>query len=419
MFDLIAAVLSFFYDLVPSYAAAIALLTLAVMVVLTPLTLKSTRSMLQLQALQPELKKLQVQYKDDRQKLNEEMMKFYAEHKINPLGGCLPMLLQLPVFFILYNVVRGLTTRTSVLDAVAQGDPSAAGTFDPKYLDSSTPLYRALHESTEMLSFGVDLSRTATQAISDGLGTGWPYLLLVVLTAGTSYVQQAQIQRRATGPVNPQMQMITKILPIFFVFISLTIPAAVVIYFVISGLYRIAQQQLITHSIYKPHHAQLAASGGPITTTAVEDDAAPAPSKSPAATPARAAKAAKAAKSPAATPAKAGKAAKAAPPSKAARATEAVPSKAANGAARTAGGKRSQPRAPAPTSATAAAPGATRGGLLGRLRTGGQIDDAPATDVSNTRSPNGATPPSRASGRVTPPGSRPTPNRPTKKKKRK
>jgi len=384
MFDLIAAVLSFFYDLVPSYAAAIALLTLAVMVVLTPLTLKSTRSMLQLQALQPELKKLQAQYKDDRQKLNEEMMKFYAEHKINPLGGCLPMLLQLPVFFILYNVVRGLTTRTSVLDAVAQGDPGAAGTFSPKYLDSATPLYRALHESTEMLSFGVDLSRTATQAISDGLGTGWPYLVLVILTAGTSYVQQAQIQRRATAPVNPQMQMITKVLPIFFVFISLTIPAAVVIYFVISGLYRIAQQQLITHSIYKPHHAQLAASGAPITTTAVDDDASPKPAIA-----------------------------------KPAKAAKAVPSKPANGAARSNSDSRTRPSAPDRRPAAATAPGAGRGGLLGRLRTGGQVDAAPTTDASNVRSTNGATPPTRASGRVTPPGSRSTPNRPTKKKKRK
>ncbi len=387
MFDLIAAVLSFFYDLVPSYAAAIALLTLAVMVVLTPLTLKSTRSMLQLQALQPELKKLQAQHKDDRQKLNEEMMKFYAEHKINPLGGCLPMLLQLPVFFILYNVVRGLTTRTSVLDAVAQGDPGAAGTFDPKYLDSGTPLYRALHESTEMLSFGVDLSRTATQAISDGFGTGWPYLVLVILTAGTSYVQQAQIQRRATGPVNPQMQMITKILPIFFVFISLTIPAAVVIYFVISGLYRIAQQQLITHSIYKPHHAQLAESGAPITTTAVEEGGSSKPAT-----------------------------AKAVKPDKVAKA---VSSKPTNGVPRSSGSNRSQPSAPTRRPASAVAPGAARGGLLGRLRTGGPAGDGPTADVSNVRSANGATAPPRASGRVTPPGSRSTPNRPTKKKKRK
>ena len=74
------------------------------MIVLTPLTLKGTRSMMIMQALQPEMKKLQAQYKDDRQKLNEELLKFYKENNINPLGGCLPLLIQLPVFLILYRV---------------------------------------------------------------------------------------------------------------------------------------------------------------------------------------------------------------------------------------------------------------------------------------------------------------------------
>ena len=93
-------------QLVPNYAIAIALLTLAVMIVLTPLTLKGTRSMMIMQALQPEMKKIQAQYKDDRQKLNEELLKFYKENNINPLGGCLPLLIQLPVFLILYRVDR-------------------------------------------------------------------------------------------------------------------------------------------------------------------------------------------------------------------------------------------------------------------------------------------------------------------------
>src|SRR5205085_3413277 len=88
MFQLIANVLAWFYDLVPNYAAAIALLTLAIMILLTPLTLKSTKSMLELQRLQPEVRRLQQQYKGDRQRLNEEMMALYKEHRINPLGGC-------------------------------------------------------------------------------------------------------------------------------------------------------------------------------------------------------------------------------------------------------------------------------------------------------------------------------------------
>ena len=102
MFNFIADVLAFFYDVWPSYGVSIIFLTLAVMVVSTPLTLKSTRSMLQMQRLQPELKAIQNRYKDDRQKMNEELMAFYQENGINPLGGCLPMLIQLPIFLVLF-----------------------------------------------------------------------------------------------------------------------------------------------------------------------------------------------------------------------------------------------------------------------------------------------------------------------------
>jgi len=67
--------------------------------------------MIQMQRLQPEMKRLQIKYKDDRQKLNEELMAFYKENGLNPLGGCLPLLIQLPVFWILFRVVRGLVNN--------------------------------------------------------------------------------------------------------------------------------------------------------------------------------------------------------------------------------------------------------------------------------------------------------------------
>jgi len=112
LFELISGILNFFYANVPGgYAVAIALLTCVVMIVTTPLTLKGTRSMIEMQRLQPEIRRLQVQYKDDRQKLNEELMRFYKEHEINPVGGCLPLLIQAPVFSILFYVVRGLTQQ--------------------------------------------------------------------------------------------------------------------------------------------------------------------------------------------------------------------------------------------------------------------------------------------------------------------
>src|SRR3954452_8580686 len=122
----LASLLAFFYSLIPSYMVAIVLLTLAIMLLLTPLTVKSTRSMLAMQRLQPEIKRLQQQHKNDRQALNEAMMAFYKEHNVNPLGGCLPMLLQMPVFFGLYEAIRGVTHNP------------------PKFLSESSSLFKSL-----------------------------------------------------------------------------------------------------------------------------------------------------------------------------------------------------------------------------------------------------------------------------------
>lgn len=280
-FDFFATLLSFFYDLVPDYGVGIILLTVAVMLLVTPLTLKGTRSMMELQMHQPELRRIQTEYRDDRQKMNEELMKFYAEHGVNPVGGCLPMLIQLPVFIILYNVVQGLTRRTSLLDSVlAQGDGSLGGTFDPKYLDQTSDLYQDLHESREMVAFGIDLARTPVQAMQDGLGTAWPYLLLVIGIAATSYIQQKQIQGRSSGQINPQMQMITRVMPIMFVFFSLNFPAALAVYWCTSGLWRIGQQYIIGKHIYTDDAKQrleaARAKSSSITTTSKEGGA-PAP----------------------------------------------------------------------------------------------------------------------------------------------
>src|SRR6266511_40255 len=91
IYNAFGSALAFFYAVVPNEGVAIILLTVSVMLVLFPLTAKSARSMLAMQRLQPEIKKLQAKHKGDRQKLNEEMMKLYQEHKVNPLGGCLPL----------------------------------------------------------------------------------------------------------------------------------------------------------------------------------------------------------------------------------------------------------------------------------------------------------------------------------------
>ena len=239
LFKVIAQVLSFFYDVIPNYAVAIALLTLVVMVVTTPFTLKGTRSMIQMQRLQPEMRRLQLKYKDDRQKLNEELMAFYKENQLNPLGGCLPLLLQAPIFMILFNVVRGLTRI------------GADGTFHPKHLDHASAMYRHLDKSKEMLAFGVDLSESASKALTSGFVHGLPHVVMVAIVALSSYYQQKQIQgRNPNAEIPPQQKMLMRLMPAMFVFFAFVSPAGLVVYFVVSNLYRIGMQHYITRTLY-------------------------------------------------------------------------------------------------------------------------------------------------------------------------
>ena len=239
LFDGLAAAIAFFYDLWPSYAAAIILFTLAVMLITSPLSIKSTRSMIRMQRVQPEIKRLQQQYKGDREALNREMMAFYQANNINPLSSCLPMLLTMPVFIVLYQVLSGLTRK------------DADGTFNPKYLDENSALYEALQPARKMMSFGMDLSRSALAELQDdGLIKSIPFFILIVAVVGTQWYQQRQIAGRRTGEVNPQQQMIARIFPLMMIPITLSVPAGVVIYFLVSNVVRVGQQTLITHLEY-------------------------------------------------------------------------------------------------------------------------------------------------------------------------
>lgn len=280
MTDFIATVLSWLYDIWPSYAGAIVLLTLIIMVLVTPLTLKSTKSMMETQRLQPEIKRLQNQYRDDRQKLNEELMAFYKEHNINPMGGCLPLLVQMPVFFALYGVLQGLTRRSPdagfgvgwVSGQFAQGldassPPSPELNFDPAYLKPESALNEALSSTNTMLSWGLDLSESASDALGRGLLHALPYLLLIVVVAVSGFVQQRQIQgRNPNAEINPQQQMIMKIMPIMLPVFSFALPSGLVLYFAVSNGYRVGMQAWISRNIYG------VGKGDPTSAKAVDGD---------------------------------------------------------------------------------------------------------------------------------------------------
>jgi YidC/Oxa1 family membrane protein insertase len=269
LFNFFAGALALFYSWVHSYGFAIAALTLFVMAVTTPLTYKGTKSMLQMQRLQPQLKAIQARHKGDREKMNEELMKFYKANNINPVGGCLPLVIQMPVFFILFRVLRGLTRRVTNYGLQAGLAAASVGTgqgltkaddplrdFRPKYVSDTSTLFHDLNSTNRMKSWGIDMAESASKALTTSFGHAIPYLLLVVAVLVTGIVQQRQIAGRNPGAqVNPQQQMIMKLMPIFLPVFSFAMPAGLVLYFIVSNLWRVGQQAVITRKFYRGEHS--------------------------------------------------------------------------------------------------------------------------------------------------------------------
>ena len=225
----IAGLLAAIYSVVPNYGVAIMILSVIWMIIISPLTLKSTRSMLAMQKLQPQLKRLQAEHKNDRQAFAQAQMELFREHNVSPFGSCLPMLLPLPIFFALFEVIHGLSSTT-------HGVPT------PQYLSSSTQMYKDIVAAHGQLNaFGMDLAKNAFSPHSSLLAA-LPFWLLLVAMAGTSYFQSSQMMsRNPQAQNNPQMRMM-KYLPLLFVVFTARFPAGVVLYYVMSNIARIVQQ---------------------------------------------------------------------------------------------------------------------------------------------------------------------------------
>ena len=241
MFELASRLIAEFYSLTHNYALAIGLVAVVVMLLITPLTLKSTKGMLEMQKLQPEMRRLQAQFKGDRQKLNEAMMKLYQEHKVNPMASCLPIAAQMPVFIIMFRALRGLINR-----------PAGIGTaFVPKYLDHTSDLYNSLLGKTKMLAFGLDLAETPVAAVKAGFGKGMIYVGFVALLAGLYFVQQKMVASRTVSPTMSASQAkLMQYLPVLFAVFQLFLPTGLIVYYMVQAIIRIVQQFYITKRFY-------------------------------------------------------------------------------------------------------------------------------------------------------------------------
>ena len=197
-----------------------------------------------MQLLAPDLKKIQAKYKttpgmsveerqNNRRALNEEMMALYKENNTSPTGGCLPMFLQMPMFLILYGTIRGLTNKT------------AAGLPAPRYISDTSKIYHAIVSAGGSLhAFGINLADSVKSP-----GLSWagktPFIIMILLAVGLQYIQMKQLSGRnpAAQQANPQMQQMQKIFPLIFAVIYISIPAAVNVYFIVSSLFRVGQQE--------------------------------------------------------------------------------------------------------------------------------------------------------------------------------
>lgn len=212
-----------------SAALGIVLFTIGARLVILPLTLTSLRSNRRLQELQPQIKELQRKHGKEPQKLQEETLRMYREHKINPAGGCLPLLLQLPIFFGVYQAVYHLMgpdqqqyLSQSVRDLLA--DPSVSQLF-------ATPMFGV-----------IQLGEAAWGA--SGFN-GWPYLILPVLSILLQLLLQLMATPRVQDPQTKAMMQAMMFMPIVFGYIGFTFPQGAVLYWVVGSLFGIVQQYFI------------------------------------------------------------------------------------------------------------------------------------------------------------------------------
>src|ERR1700730_17621128 len=251
MFGLLAQLLNWCYTLWPNYLGMVLLFTLILMVAITPFTVKGMRSAEEMARLQPEIEKLQDQYKNDRVKQNEEMQALFKEHGVNPLGGCLPTLLPLPIFFIVFRLLERMNGHHTgafapLVRLVRHQVGGAGGYVAPHYMAYSSKLAQSIIRGDGHLkALGMDLSQTA-RAPHASFGQAIPYYALIVVMTASQYWQQRQINKRnpAAANANPQMKMTMQLFPAFYAVISLNIPATVVFYLLISGLFRMAQNYI-------------------------------------------------------------------------------------------------------------------------------------------------------------------------------
>lgn len=212
--DWIFEIIHFFYDVCGDWGLAIITITVIFRLLISPLMHKSTKSNYQMQKIQPQIQKIQQKYADDQPRMQEEMQKLYAEAKFNPLSGCLPMFLQMPIFIALFQVLNEMETRT---------------------------------EGTSYSFYDIvpSLVTSPSVAFESGFDAFIPYLILMVVFAGATFLPMVLMQMgKKDNPQRNQTLMMAAVMSVFMLWISWSSPAGVLLFWGASSILGVAQQQI-------------------------------------------------------------------------------------------------------------------------------------------------------------------------------
>jgi len=230
-----------------SWALAIVVLTMAMRLVLFPIFVKQIRNQRGLQELQPKMKELQTKYKNDKERLNQEMMALWKEAGVNPLSGCFPLLLQIPIFISLFHTLREIKPISG-----CKAGPNAVSCYKGVPGFDQAHIFSAAH--AKIFSVPIPASFTSSTTYLHALGgshtsTRILCLVLTVLMGATTFITQRQLMARNGPAANTQMAQQQKILlyvfPLFFLFYGFKFPIGVLLYWLTTNVWSMVQQRVI------------------------------------------------------------------------------------------------------------------------------------------------------------------------------
>ena len=241
LIDVFEAVLKFFHDGIGvSWGWSIVLMTIAVRALLLPLAFKQFHSMQKLQQLAPELKSIQNKYKDDKQRQQQEIMKFYKENEVNPFASCLPLVAQIPVFIGLFYMLRTSLRKDICPGVQAAYKVNYAATHHVSAVTAAghttyctDPAYAHYYHGGAGFLFIPDLTNKATGAV---------LVTLIILYVGSQLLSSLLM---ATPTMDKNQRRIMMLLPLFFVVIVINFPAGLLVYWITTNFWTIGQQYVI------------------------------------------------------------------------------------------------------------------------------------------------------------------------------